>query len=80
MEPELHPLVVYGEARQLSRRETAAVFEINYSTFRQLVCGHTRASFGRAEGWEKLSHGQVKAIDVMRWQKRNSKAARDAAA
>ncbi len=75
-----HPLVIFGEKRGLSRRQTAAVFSIPYGTFRQLVRGHTGTAFGRAEEWESLSGGEVKAVDVMRWQERNRKSARDAAA
>lgn len=75
-----HPLVQYGEQHGLSRRQTAAVFSIPYGTFRQLVSGHTGAAFARAEEWEDASDGEVRALDVMRWQERNRKTARDAAA
>lgn len=75
-----HPLVTYGEKRGLTRRQTAAVFSIRYGTFRQLVRGHTGAAFSRAELWEKESGGEVKAIDVMRWQERNRRTIGSAAA
>ena len=75
MQEQLHPLTEYGKQRGLTQQQTAAVFEINYGTFRQLVSGHTGASFSRAEGWEHSSEGAVKAIEVMRWQKLNRKAA-----
>lgn len=75
-----HPLVIYGKKRGLSRRQTAAVFKVPYGTFRQLVSGHTGAAFSRAEEWERASGGEVKAIDVMRWQERHRRSSKDAAA
>lgn len=80
MEADPHPLVIYAENHSLSRSQAAAVFGIPYGTFRQIVSGHAGIAFGRAERWEKASGGEVKAIDVMRWQERNRKSTRGAAA
>ncbi len=80
MAEELHPLVEYGIKRGLSRIQTAAVFGIEYGTFRQLVSGHTGASWKRAAEWEASSRDMVKATDVMRWQQRNRKPAAGEAA
>ena len=73
VQPETHPLVRYGERRGWKGRETAGHFVIKHSTFKQLVSGHTKASFQRASEWEKKSAGEILAIDVMRWQERNDK-------
>jgi len=75
LRPETHPLVRYGERRGWSRQQTADFFEVPFSTFKQLVSGHTGASFTRAEGWETRSGGEVLAVEVMHWQRRNRKAA-----
>ena len=73
LQPETHPLLRYGTRRGWERTRTARFFEIPDSTFKQLVTGHTGPSFSRAEEWERLSSGEVTALDVMRWHERNRK-------
>lgn len=72
MPTEPNPLVAFGDEEGLSRREVWEFFDVPESTFKQLVTGHTRASWDRAREWEKRSGGRVRAVDVMAWQEKHA--------
>lgn len=63
-----HPLIQFGNDSNLSRRQVRKLLDIPESTFKQLVTGHTRASWDRASEWEAETNGKISAVDVMRWQ------------
>lgn len=62
-----HPLVKFGESRGWDYLRTARFFRVPYGSFKQLVNGHTGASYKRAAAWEKRSKGAVLVIDVLAW-------------
>lgn len=68
---ETHPLALYGWKRGWNHVRTAKFFRIPYAVFRVLVRGFSAMSFERADACEKRSKGEVQAIDILRWQKRN---------
>ncbi len=70
-EMEPHPLVLYGKRRGWNYERTAKFFRIPYAVYRVLVRGFTSMSFDRADACERRSKGEVQAIDILRWQKRN---------
>jgi hypothetical protein len=68
---DAHPLVLYGKSRGWNYERTAKFFRISYAVYRVLVRGFSSMSFDRADACEKRSKGEVRAIDILRWQKRN---------
>jgi len=78
VEADKHPLVQFGERRGWAYLRTARFFRVPYGSFKQLVTGHTGASYRRALAWEKRAKGDFKAIDVLAWHERNRRAGDDA--
>lgn len=68
---EPHPLVAYGKRRGWAYARTAKFFGFPLGSFRQLVRGFYAMSFDRADQCERRSKGEVEAIEILRWQKRN---------
>ena len=70
-----HPLEAYRRRRGWLQAPAAVHFGLSYGRFRQVVSGHSGASFRIAQEWAGRSGGEFSAMDVLLWhlQKRGSR-------
>jgi hypothetical protein len=68
---EVHPAVVFGKRRGWDYTKTAAALDCEYGAFKQIVRGFRGLSVTRADEWERLSRGELRSIDLLRWHQRN---------
>ena len=68
---EIHPVVIYARQRDWDYRRAAKFFRCPYGVFKQIVRGFCGLSVSRADEWERLSNGECRAIDLLRWHERN---------
>lgn len=72
---DVHPAVLFARSRGWDYAKTAAFLRCPHGVFRQIVRGFCGVSIRRADQWERLSKGEIRAIDLLRWHERNRRTA-----